>query len=98
LIRRNWIRWKKNGWTKNKKTMKDLTMIKELVVRKIQSIQDGEYLETLLKQLESRPQDKVKLTDAEKHLINTGMEDYRNGRVMSQEEVEKEDEEWLHGK
>lgn len=52
----------------------------------------------LLKILESRPTDKVKLSDAEKHQIEIGMEDYRNGRVVSQEEVEKDDEEWLYGK
>ena len=73
--------------------MKNIATIKEKVVEKISSIEDEEYLMALLKILESRPTDKVKLSDAEKHQIDLGMEDYRNGRVASQEEVEKDDEE-----
>jgi len=78
--------------------MKNIPTIKQKVLGKVSSIEDEEYLRALLKILESRPSDKVKLSDAEKLQIDRGLEDFRNGRVVSQEEVEKDDEEWLSGK
>lgn len=78
--------------------METIAAIKEKVVGKISSIEDREYLMALLKILESRPTDKIKLSDAERRQIDLGMDDYRNGRVASQEEVEKDDEEWLPAK
>ena len=51
----------------------------------------------LLKILEARPVDKVKLTEAERRFIDKSMDDYRNGRVLTQEDLQKEDEEWLNG-
>jgi len=77
--------------------MENINSIKEKVLGKIASIEDEEYLMALLKILESRPVDKIKLSDEEKRFIDKSMEDYYNGRVLTQEEIEKEDEEWLNG-
>lgn len=79
--------------------MATIDKIRNKLIDKILSIRNKEFLEALDKLISfsaSEP-DVVKLTDEHKEMLQMSEEDIKFGRLISQEEMEKRNLEWLNG-
>lgn len=72
--------------------------IRNGLIDKILSIKDREFLEALDKLISSSASesDVVNLTAEQKKLLQMSEEDIKNGRLISQEEMDKRNLEWLN--
>lgn len=74
--------------------------IRNGLIDKILSIRNKEFLEALDKLISSSSSvlDIVKLTDEQKKMLQMSEDDIKNGRLISQEEMDKRNLEWLNAK
>ncbi len=79
--------------------METIDKIRNKVIDKILSIKNKEFLEALDKLISfsSSESDVVKLTDEQKEMLQMSEEDIKYGRLISQEEMDKRNLEWLEG-
>ena len=63
---------------------------------KLKSVEDESLLKKIMALLKTVDQDKIyHLSEYELNMVKEGEEDIKFGRVMSQEDLDKEDLEWL---
>jgi hypothetical protein len=79
--------------------MATIDKIRNRVIDKILSIRNKEFLETLDKLISSNQSesDIVKLSVEQKQMLQMSEEDIENGRLVSQEEMDKRNLKWLKG-
>lgn len=72
--------------------------IKNNIIDKINTLDDMNIINALNSILDNLNTPKTqKLEDGEKELIMMGLEDYKNGRLIDDAELRKEEDEWLKG-
>ena len=79
--------------------METIDKIRNKVIDKILSIKNKEFLEALDKLISFSSSESavVKLTDEQKEMLQMSEEDIKYGRLISQEEMDKRNLEWLEG-
>lgn len=75
--------------------MKAINTLKTSLIDKILTIENQELLEALQTIVNSTSDEKVKFTDAQNAMIQMSEEDIKYGRIISQEDLDKEDLAWL---
>lgn len=85
---------------KTKKEMAQVDVIRNGIIDKLLTISDKDYLMALLRLVDnsSIEGDKIKLTKEQKLMLEMSEADIQNGRILSQDELDKKDLEWLKGK
>lgn len=73
--------------------------IRNNIIDKLLTISDMEYLEALYSLVNKRGVDNnvIKLSGAQIQMLNMSEDDLRTGRLISQDELDKADLEWLKG-
>lgn len=79
--------------------MATVDQIRNGLIEKILSIRNKDFLMVLdeLITLSESESEMVKLTDEQKILLEMSENDIKNGRLISQEEMNKRNREWLNG-
>ena len=72
--------------------------LKDMVLDKIYGINDVDYLKALKKILDvgKKSEEIYYLNDKQRAVINIGKQQIANGEYISNEELEKEEDEWLN--
>jgi hypothetical protein len=80
--------------------MAQVDVIRNGIIDKLLTISDKEYLMALLRLVDnsSVEDDKIKLTKEQKLMLEMSEVDIQNGRTISQNDLDKNDLEWLKGK
>ena len=80
--------------------MAQVDIIRNGIIDKLLAISDKDYLLALLRLVDnsSIEGDKIKLTKEQKLMLEMSEADIQNGRILSQDELDKNDLEWLKGK
>jgi hypothetical protein len=83
-----------------KKEMAQVDIIRNGIIDKLLAISDKDYLMALLRMVDnsSIEGDKIKLTKEQKLMFEMSEADIQNVRILSQDELDKNDLEWLKGK
>lgn len=78
--------------------MSQIDILRNSIIEKLLTISNKDYLAALHKLVEnSKPDnDLVLLTEEQKLLLELSEEDIRNGRLISQDQLDKEDQKWLN--
>lgn len=78
--------------------MATIDKIRNGLIDKILSIKNKDYLEALDKLISSSASDSeiVELTDEQKIMLEMSEEDIKNGKLISQEAMDKRNLEWLN--
>ncbi len=73
--------------------------IRNNIIDKLLTISDRDYLEALygLVNKSGAAKNVIKLSEAQIQMLKMSEDDLKNGRLISQEEVDKVDLEWLKG-
>jgi hypothetical protein len=84
--------------TKNKVKMATVDKIRNGLIDKILSIKNIEFLEALDKLISSSASESniVELTDEQKIMLEMSEQDIKNGKLISQEAMDKRNQEWLN--
>lgn len=70
--------------------------IKKKLIKRINDSENELLLEEIYRLMEGDDTDEIMyLSDAQKASVREGQEDYRQGRVVSQEDLDREIDEWL---
>lgn len=70
--------------------------LKLAIYDKLKSVEDDSLLEKIMSLLKTVEEDKIyHLNEFELNMVKEGEEDLKAGRVISQEQLDKEDLEWL---
>ena len=70
--------------------------LKLAIFDKLKSVEDDSLLEKIMSLLKTFDEDKIyHLNEFELNMVKEGEEDIKAGRVISQEQLDKEDLEWL---
>ncbi len=70
--------------------------IKKKIIKRINDSENELLLEEIYRLMEGDDTDEIMyLSDAQKASVREGQEDYRQGRVVSQEDLDREIDEWL---
>lgn len=78
--------------------MKMNDQIKNNIIDKINKLDDIDIINALNSILDNLNSPKTqKLKEGEKELITMGLEDIKNGRLIDDAEVRKEEDKWLKG-
>lgn len=74
------------------------TQLKDMVIDKIYGINDVDYLKALKKILDvgKKSEEIYYLNDKQRAVIDIGKQQIANGEYISNEELEKEEDEWLN--
>lgn len=77
--------------------MTSIDRIRNSIIDRLLTISDKEYLTALYKLVESGPlvDDKVKLTEEQKVMLQMSEEDIKEDRLIPQDQLDKADIEWL---
>ena len=77
--------------------MTSVDRIRNSIIDRLLTISNKEYLAALYKLVESGPlvDDKVKLTEEQKVMLQMSEEDIKEDRLIPQDQLDKEDMEWL---
>ena len=80
--------------------MAQVDLIRNGIIDKLLSISDKDYLIALRKLVDNAgvKEGKIKLTKEQKLMLQMSESDIKNGRLTSQEYLDKADLEWLKGK
>jgi len=79
--------------------MAQVDFIRNGIIDKLLAISDKDYLIALLRSIEetSTQNEKIKLTKEQKLMLEMSEQDILNGRLISQNDLDKSDLEWLKG-
>ena len=70
--------------------------LKLAIYDKLKSVEDDGLLKKIMKLLKTVDEDKIyHLSEHELNMVKEGEEDIKAGRLISQEQLDKEDLEWL---
>ena len=77
--------------------MSTIDITRNKIIDKLLVISNKRYLDAILQIVDNSPNvsEKVELHPSQIEMLRMSEEDYENGRVMTQEQLDKEDEEWL---
>jgi len=77
--------------------MAQVDVIRNGIIDKLLTISDKEYLMALLRLVDHSAVegDKIKLTKEQKLMLEMSEADIQHGRILSQDELDKKDLEWL---
>lgn len=80
--------------------MASIDILRNRIIDKLHSIQNADLLKALDDLVESKinPNQKVKLTDAQKEMLKMSESDIKAGKLIDHELMDKEDLEWLNEK
>jgi hypothetical protein len=80
--------------------MAQVDLIRNGIIDKLLTISDKDYLNALLRLIESGlgSDQKIKLTHEQKLMLEMSENDILNGNIFSQEDLDKSDLEWLKEK
>jgi hypothetical protein len=80
--------------------MAQVDLIRNGIIDKLLTISDKDYLNALLRLIESGlgSDQKIKLTHEQKLMLEMSENDILNGKIISQEDLDKSDLEWLKEK
>jgi hypothetical protein len=80
--------------------MAQVDIIRNGIIDKLLAISDKEYLMALLRLVDHSAveEDKIKLTKEQKLMLEMSEADIQHGRILSQDDLDKNDLEWLKGK
>ncbi|MFM2156869.1 MAG: hypothetical protein RL516_1618 [Bacteroidota bacterium] len=80
--------------------MNQADIIRNEIIDKLLTISDKDYLAALSQIVDSVvvKEGKIKLTEEQKIMLQMSEEDYNEGRILSQENLDQSDFEWLKGK
>jgi hypothetical protein len=80
--------------------MAQVDLIRNGIIDKLLTISDKDYLNALLRLIESGlgSDQKIKLTHEQKLMLQMSENDILNGNIISQEDLDKSDLEWLKEK
>jgi hypothetical protein len=80
--------------------MAQVDVIRNGIIDKLLVISDKDYLMALLRLVENSAfeDEKIKLTKEQKLMLEMSEADIQNGRIISQNDIDKNDLEWLKGK
>lgn len=80
--------------------MAQVDIIRNGIIDKLLAISDKDYLLALLRLVDNSAvqEEKIKLTKEQKLMIEMSESDIQNGRTISQNNLDKNDLEWLKGK
>jgi hypothetical protein len=80
--------------------MAQVDLIRNGIIDKLLTISDKDYLNALLRLIESGlgSDQKIKLTHEQKLMLEMSENDILNGNIISQEDLDKSDLEWLKEK
>ncbi len=76
--------------------MSQSEQLRNSIIDKLLSINNLELLAAFNKILESSSDDLVKLNSPQKELLMMSQNDIEAGRIVSQEELDKEDSKWVN--
>ena len=78
--------------------MSQVDVIRNGIIDKLLSISDKDYLMALLRLVDNSAveEDKIKLTKEQKLMLELSESDIQNGRTISQNDLDKNDLEWLY--
>ena len=77
--------------------MSTIDITRNKIIDKLLVISNKRFLDAILQIVDSSPNvsEKVELHPSQIEMLRMSEEDYKNGRVMTQEQLDKEDKEWL---
>lgn len=77
--------------------MNSINLVRNQIIDKLFLISNKKYLDALHLIVEQSPEivEKVQLTDSQIVMLKMSNEDYKAGRYITHEQLEKEDAEWL---
>ena len=77
--------------------MSTIDITRNKIIDKLLVISNKRYLDAILQIVYNSPNvsEKVELHPSQIEMLRMSEEDYENGRVMTQEQLDKEDKEWL---
>jgi hypothetical protein len=77
--------------------MNSINLVRNQIIDKLFLISNKKYLDDLHLIVEQSPEivEKVQLTDSQIVMFKKSNEDYKAGRYITHEQLEKEDSEWL---
>jgi hypothetical protein len=80
--------------------MAQIDAIRNGIIDRLLAISDKDYLIALLRLVDNSAveKDKIKLTKEQKLMLDMSEVDIQNGRIISQNDLDKNDLEWLKGK
>jgi hypothetical protein len=80
--------------------MAQIDAIRNGIIDRLMAISDKDYLIALLCLVDNSAveKDKIKLTKEQKLMLDMSEVDIQNGRIISQNDLDKNDLEWLKGK
>ncbi len=80
--------------------MAQVDVIRNGIIDKLLTISDKDYLMALLRLVNNSAvqEEKIKLTKEQKLMLEMSEADIQNGRIISQNDLDKYDLEWLKGK
>jgi hypothetical protein len=80
--------------------MAQVDVIRNGIIDKLLAISDKDYLMALLHLVDNRAREdeKIKLTKEQKLMLQMSESDIQNGRIISQNDLDKNDLKWLKGK
>lgn len=80
--------------------MGQIDVIRNGIIDKLLAISDKDYLMALLRLIDNSAvhEEKIKLTKEQKLMLELSEADIQNGRIISQNDLDKNDLEWLKGK
>ena len=72
--------------------------LRNLLIDKISGIRDEKYLLAIKTILDTNfpEEEPYKLSDSQRKKVRTGLEQLKKGEVISNEKLEKEEDEWLN--
>lgn len=78
--------------------MSQIDILRNNIIEKLLTISNKDYLNALYKLVEnSKPDNEiVHLSDEQKILLELSEDDIRNGRLISQDQLDKDDQKWLN--
>ena len=80
--------------------MSTIDITRNKIIDKLLVISNKRYLDAILQIVDNSPSvsEKVELHPSQIEMLRMSEEDYENGRVMTQEQLDKEDKQWLASK
>ena len=80
--------------------MAQVDVIRNGIIDKLLTISDKDYLMALLRLVDNSAvqEDKIKLSKEQKLMLEMSEADIQNGRIISQNDLDNNDLEWLKGK
>jgi hypothetical protein len=78
--------------------MMQTAQLRDMVIDKIYGINDSDYLKALKKILDNRQtsEEVYHLNEEQKSMIRLGKQQISNGEYISNEDLEKEEDQWLN--